>query len=250
MHPERVERVGRRRRALACSLAVGAAFASRTASAGDLVDLRWSSPPGCPQIGAVEEQIRAIVSNSARVTPGLRADGEITRIASRYRLTLVVYDANGRRERIIESDSCTALAGAAAVALGLLLRGERSGANSTGPVAGDAGSTSPENTPQRELQRELQCECECECEWFDRGEFASRKRPRLRATQPRRRRANPRRSRNSRPRENGAWSFEHHSARSTRVHFRTPRSASEAGSGCATDRGTSGRRSGSSRPKR
>jgi hypothetical protein len=149
VHPERVERLGRRRRALACSLAAVAAFASRTAVAGDLVDLRWSSPPGCPQIGAVEEQIRAMVSNSARVTPGLRADGEITRIASRYRLTLLVFDANGRRERIIESDSCTALAGAAAVALGLLLRGEKSGANSTAPVTGDAGSTPSENTPTR-----------------------------------------------------------------------------------------------------
>jgi hypothetical protein len=147
VHPERVESLGQRRRALACSLAIVTAFASRTAAAGDLVDLRWSSPPGCPQVGAVEEQIRAIVSNSAHVTPGLRADGEITRIASRYRLTLLVFDANGRRERVIESDSCTALAGAAAVALGLLLRGEKSGANSTAPVTGDARSTPSENTP-------------------------------------------------------------------------------------------------------
>ncbi|MDQ2644100.1 MAG: hypothetical protein M3020_09815 [Myxococcota bacterium] len=115
----------------------GAAFASRAACADELVNLRWRSPPGCPESGAVEAQVRGIVSNSPRVTPGLRADGEITRNGGKYRLTLLVFDGDARRERIIESDSCTALAGAAAVALSLYLRGDNSGTDSAVPTPAD-----------------------------------------------------------------------------------------------------------------
>lgn len=139
MHPEPFARSRWRLRALACFAATGAAFASRAACADELVNLRWRSPPGCPESSAVEAQIRSIVSNSPRVTPGLRADGEITRLGSKYRLTLLVFEGDARRERIIESDSCTALAGAAAVALGLLLRGEKSGKDSAVPATADDG---------------------------------------------------------------------------------------------------------------
>lgn len=145
VHPERNERSRWRARALARLVAAGVALASRAASADDLVDLRWTSPSGCPRAGAVQDQIRTIVSHS-RVVSRLRAEGEVTQASGRYRLTLVVYEGNTRRERIIDSDSCAALAGAAAVALGLLLRGETSSADSTFSAAGGAdGDTGNSN---------------------------------------------------------------------------------------------------------
>lgn len=139
VHPERAPRSWRRREALACALAASASLSPLEARANELVELRWSSPPDCPQVDAVRERIRTIVNRSERVAPKLRAEGEIARVGGKYRLTLRVHDGEARRERIIESDSCAALAGAAAVALGLLLRTGPSDADSAPPGgSGDA----------------------------------------------------------------------------------------------------------------
>jgi len=137
VHPERAPRSRWRRGALACLFAAGATLAPQRASAEELVELRWVSPPGCPQVDAVRERLRGIVQRATRAAPPLRAEGRIAKIDGKYRLTLLVHDGEARRERIIESDSCAALGGAAAVALGLLLRNAPSEADSTSPAATD-----------------------------------------------------------------------------------------------------------------
>jgi hypothetical protein len=66
----------------------------------------------------------------------LRAQGKIVREGARYRLNLSVREGVVDSERIIESDSCADLAGAAAIALALLIRAEpRSRERSSGTAA-------------------------------------------------------------------------------------------------------------------
>jgi hypothetical protein len=115
------------------------------------VTLVWNAPAGCPSGAAVEERIRAIASGSARASAPLRAEGRITRHGTRYRLTLIVREGAIRRQRIIDSSSCVDLAGAAAVALGLLLRDapdEETGSPPTGaaPAGGEARGQAPTTT--------------------------------------------------------------------------------------------------------
>jgi len=72
------------------------------------------------------------------------------RNGERYRLTLTVHEGGVARERTMESDSCTDLAGAAAVALGLLLRHapdpNESGDATTGGDGASDGATSASGT--------------------------------------------------------------------------------------------------------
>lgn len=95
---------------------------SRPAVAEDAVDLSWDAPPGCPRVGAVRERLRALRGTRSRVSGRLRAEGRIVRVDGRYRLILGVHEGNAVLERKIDAESCKDLAGAAAVALALLLR--------------------------------------------------------------------------------------------------------------------------------
>ena len=104
----------------------------------EAVELTWEAPANCPQRDVAQQRIRALAGPALRGAEPLRAEGRIVFVNRRYRLTLSVREKGELRERIIESASCTDLAGAAAVALGLLLR-QRS--------AGDAAARSPD-TPQ------------------------------------------------------------------------------------------------------
>lgn len=88
------------------------------------VALDWDAPPGCPSRDVVLRRIRAIVGTSLDQATRLRARGQIERNNARYRLTLRVREGERETERIIESNSCTDLAGAAAITLGLLVRAE------------------------------------------------------------------------------------------------------------------------------
>jgi hypothetical protein len=74
----------------------------------------------------VRDRVRALVGPSVDNASRLHAEGEITRTNGKYRLSLRVRvrEAGADTERVIESDSCADLAGAAAVALGLLMRSE------------------------------------------------------------------------------------------------------------------------------
>jgi hypothetical protein len=110
------------------------------------LDLTWQAPPGCPQEAAVREQIRALVPSAMLERGLLKAEGTITRIDSRFRLNLALRLGDIRGERSIDSDSCSDLAGAAAVAVGLLLQsatqpeGKPSAARDDGSSATGSGT--------------------------------------------------------------------------------------------------------------
>ncbi len=87
-----------------------------------IVELRWDGPSQCPNASSVQERIRDI-AGSVEVAPDrLRADGQITWTGEKYRLILVVSSGSASGTRVVESDSCEPLAGAAAISLGLLVR--------------------------------------------------------------------------------------------------------------------------------
>jgi hypothetical protein len=91
------------------------------ARADEPFELAWQAPPECPQRAAVRERIHALVPRAMLERARLRAEGTITRPHARFRLRLVMHFGDVVGERTIDSDSCGDLAGAAAVALGLLL---------------------------------------------------------------------------------------------------------------------------------
>lgn len=118
------------------------------------LELRWDAPVGCPSREVVRERVRALVGPSIDNASRLHAEGEITRSNGRFRLSLRVREDGANTERVIESDSCADLAGAAAVALGLLMRGQVESQTKTteenkppdaGQGSSGAGST-PEST--------------------------------------------------------------------------------------------------------
>jgi hypothetical protein len=88
------------------------------------LDLTWDAPSECPQLAAVRARVDEIAGASVQRSSGLRADARVVKEQGRYRLKLVVRDGALTGQRSIASDSCEHLAGAAAVALGLLLRSE------------------------------------------------------------------------------------------------------------------------------
>ena len=137
---DRHRRRGGRAWAWWCGLVAATAVAVSPTPARAEVALVWNAPAGCPSGATVEERIRTIAGGSARTSALLRAEGRITRLGTRYRLTLTVRDGAVRRERIIDSDSCVDLAGAAAVALGLLLRDAPNNDTTSSP-AGAATTT-------------------------------------------------------------------------------------------------------------
>jgi hypothetical protein len=103
------------------------------------LDLVWRAPPGCPSREFVQGRIRDLLGESAEQVTHLHVQGDIVRTERRYRLTLKSRDDAGNSERVIESDSCSDLAGAAAVAIGLLIRIQLQ------PPSAEASSAAGEN---------------------------------------------------------------------------------------------------------
>jgi hypothetical protein len=112
------------------------------------IRLTWEAPAQCPQQADVEERIAELTASLAgKLKPSrLRAEGRIESIGERYRLTLVIHEGSSVGTRIIESDSCDDLGGAAAVALGLLVRVEQS---SNEPLSESALGGAPEQPRPR-----------------------------------------------------------------------------------------------------
>ena len=108
----------------------------------EAVELTWNAPANCPQRELAQQRIRALAGPALRGAEPLRADARIVFVNRRYRLTLSVREKGELRERRIESSSCADLAGAAAVALGLLLR-QRAVAE---PGTAQPGTTQPGTT--------------------------------------------------------------------------------------------------------
>ena len=141
--------------ALSAALAAFAPAGRARAEQGG-VALDWEAPPGCPSRDVVLRRIRTIVGPSLDQASRLRARGRIERNNARYRLTLKIGEGEADAERVIESNSCADLAGAAAVTLGLLVRAEvearqtptRDTSSSEGPRAPgtEPGSTAAPET--------------------------------------------------------------------------------------------------------
>ena len=103
------------------ALAVVAACITIAPNARAELNLQWDAPPGCPRRTEVLERIRALAGSSLDKTEGLSAEGRISQAKGRFWLTLRVRDGSDVRKRVIASDSCADLAGAAAISLALLL---------------------------------------------------------------------------------------------------------------------------------
>jgi hypothetical protein len=131
------------------SLAPLAAVALAAASARAEMTLRWDAPATCPQRAEVLDRIRALTGSSRDKTDELSVEGSIERADGRFSLTLSVRDGREVRKRVIASERCADLAGAAAVTLALLLGIDVSAAYAndgaanapTPSTGGDAGTT-------------------------------------------------------------------------------------------------------------
>jgi hypothetical protein len=117
------------------------------------LDLQWRAPASCPQQRGVRERIEKLAGSKKSNQAKFSADGTITQSDDgRYHLKLVVREGGLVGQRSIESKSCEQLAGAAAVALGLLVQSGKSLssdtfrdlATNTGNNTGTNGATSGE----------------------------------------------------------------------------------------------------------
>jgi hypothetical protein len=115
------------------------------------VELRWSAPPECPQEVAVQERLRALVGPALERSE-LAAEGVVERFEGRYRLTLRVLD-DPTGERRIESESCSELAGAAAVALVFLVQESEATSDDAAAATEPKGSAVETSRPATQPER-------------------------------------------------------------------------------------------------
>jgi hypothetical protein len=126
------------------ALALVVASLSGAPEAHAELELSWDAPSSCPQRGEVLERIRAIAGSALDEAEGLSAEATITRDQGRVRLELLVREGRELRRRVIASDSCSALAGAAAITLALLLGAD---AGSAAPAGDDDPNAPAPNAP-------------------------------------------------------------------------------------------------------
>jgi hypothetical protein len=116
------------------------------------VEVRWVAPVRCPGPDDVRARVRRLLGprapKASRQEP-LIAEATVVAIDGRYRLTLTVRqgDESSGVTRIFESTSCESLAGAAAVTLALLARGEARSDGATPPGTSQPGTTEPAASP-------------------------------------------------------------------------------------------------------
>jgi hypothetical protein len=138
-----------RRSALSLLLAGGLVPARAFAENAELVDLQWAAPSECPDSDAVRARIRKLAGPTHTAGNQLRAEATVTRKdEGGFHLQLVIRAGNLEGTRNIDAKSCADLAGAAAVALALLLQssgpldeGELTGRSAPGSAPSDAASS-------------------------------------------------------------------------------------------------------------
>jgi hypothetical protein len=127
----------------------GRSEASPTAT----IELRWVAPARCPGPNEVRARVRRLLGNDAPSAPSretLVAEGTVVEVGGHYRLSLTVKASETEpagAPRIFESTSCDSLAGAAAVTLALLARGEPQPDSTVSPRASNA-SRGPSSVPE------------------------------------------------------------------------------------------------------
>jgi hypothetical protein len=126
-------------------------------------ELSWEAPVGCPQLAEVRARIDAIAGSTVKRETRLQAQARVTKEDGRFHLKLVVREGELSGERNITSDSCGDLAGATAVALGLMLRSATPLSESalSGADAPDAASkTEPAEPAPRAAQKSTEAAVE------------------------------------------------------------------------------------------
>ncbi len=113
------------------------------------VDVRWVAPAGCPDADDVRTRVRRLLGTEmleASPKDHLIAESTVVAIQGRYRLSLTVRPEKQPVgvTRVFDSDSCESLAGAAAVTLGLLARGERPTDGASAPPSFGPSPPSPQ----------------------------------------------------------------------------------------------------------
>ena len=117
------------------------------------IELHWVAPPRCPGPNEVRGRVRRLLgADAAGASSGenLVAEGTVVEVGGHYRLSLSVKHAEAGPPgvpRVFESTSCDSLAGAAAVTLALLARGEASPDGAVPPPQPDA-SREPSSIPE------------------------------------------------------------------------------------------------------
>jgi hypothetical protein len=117
------------------------------------VDVRWTAPATCPSAEDLQARVRRLLGTQSSAPPRkdrLIVVGAVAREGGRYRLSLNVRregDASGVT-RAFDSESCEGLAGAAAVMLSLLARGDsRWDATASSSSSGSPSSSGPSSGP-------------------------------------------------------------------------------------------------------
>lgn len=99
--------------------------------------LGWEAPASCPQQAEVVARVKEVAGPAYSGAAALHAHGVIRSAAKRYTLELRVSDGNDTQVRRMDAKSCTDLAAATAVILGLKLQ-----------QAAPAGSATPPPDPE------------------------------------------------------------------------------------------------------
>jgi hypothetical protein len=120
------------------------------------VDLTWNAPAECPSRDAVLDEVARVLAARKPGAPAT-ARADVTRDGrGRWHATLSVGSREARSERILEAESCPAIASAAAVIIAVAVEGDRPEASP--PVAAQStfhppasAATAPEPKPAWQL---------------------------------------------------------------------------------------------------
>lgn len=137
---------------LAAATALALALLSVVTARAD-VEIDWNAPANCPSEEDVLARLVELVGPSLDSVE-LRARATIEPVDGRFRLTLHVLDGSVDRARVIVSDTCADLAGAAAVALVFLLQEAESSESGDAPkpAATSAEPDVPAPPPRSDLE--------------------------------------------------------------------------------------------------
>ena len=117
------------------------------------IELHWVAPARCPGPNEVRARVRRLLGSDAAGASSrekLVAEGTVVEVDGHYRLSLTVKQAETEPAgvpRVFESTSCDSLAGAAAVTLALLARGEARPDGRVSPPPSDV-SREPSSIPE------------------------------------------------------------------------------------------------------
>jgi len=118
------------------------------------VQLKWDAPPACPRREEVLRRIRRLAGAAVDAAQVWSAEGVISQRERTFYLKLVVRDGAHVTAREITSESCAALAGAAAVTLLFLLGIEPASKEGLANASNESATTATSPADDRERSRD------------------------------------------------------------------------------------------------